>query len=105
MIDVAEKIRAISGQRRYAIARDIYDIHFVSRQNVDIDKSINVLPEKCQIKDIEIRSLQAANFLDRKDEYKKNWERNLEYLILSSMKVDFNKAWDSTVEILNKALK
>jgi predicted nucleotidyltransferase component of viral defense system len=40
---LSEKLRAVSGQRRYAIARDIYDIHYISSQNVDVGQSMNAL--------------------------------------------------------------
>jgi len=102
---LSEKLRAISGQRKYAVARDIYDIYFISRQNVNIEKSIAVLSEKFKSKGIDITKLRVEDFLNRKNDYTVNWERNLEYLIPSTVKVDFNIAWNSAIEILNKALE
>jgi predicted nucleotidyltransferase component of viral defense system len=101
---LSEKLRAVSGQRRYAISRDIYDINFIIGQKVDIEKSINALPKKCEIKGIDIKSVRIENFIKRKDEYKTNWDRNLRYLIPSSTMVEFEGAWNSTVNILKEAL-
>jgi predicted nucleotidyltransferase component of viral defense system len=102
---LSEKIRAVLGQRRYAIARDVYDIHYITGQPVDIEKSINALPIKCEIKGLDIKAMQIENFIDRKDEYKTNWERNLKYLIPSSMKFDFEDAWSGTLNIVKEALR
>jgi|GEM_PF-5141207 len=102
---LSEKLRAVLGQRRYAIARDIYDINFIVGRKVDIEKSINALPKKCEIKGIDIKTVQIENFTKRKKEYETNWDRNLKYLIPSSMMVDFENAWNSTVKILQESLK
>jgi predicted nucleotidyltransferase component of viral defense system len=97
---LSEKLRAVSGQRRYAIARDLYDIHFISGQMVDVENSISALPQKFTAKGIDIRTIRMDQFLNRKDEYKTNWERNLNYLIPSTMMLNFEEAWESTFNLL-----
>jgi len=51
-----------------------------------------------------VKSVEVEKFLDRKDDYKTNRERNLVYLIPSSKKVDFEDARDSTLKVLKKAI-
>jgi predicted nucleotidyltransferase component of viral defense system len=102
---LSEKLRAVSGQRRYAIARDIYDIHYISSQNVDVGQSMNALSKKFEIKGIDIRTVRIENIIKRKAEYKNNWDRNLKYLVPSAAIFDFEEAWNSTLIILKEALK
>ncbi|HJW84128.1 MAG TPA: nucleotidyl transferase AbiEii/AbiGii toxin family protein, partial [Anaerolineae bacterium] len=43
---LAEKIRAVSGQRRFAISRDLYDNHRLVQAGVSVDKAVALLPAK-----------------------------------------------------------
>jgi predicted nucleotidyltransferase component of viral defense system len=101
---LAEKLRAFSGQRKHAIARDIYDIHHISKSNAEIERAIGAFPKKCLVKGIAAEEIDAGNITRRKAEYEDNWRNNLEYLIPTNMKTTFEEAWNTSIELLRKAL-
>ena len=101
----AEKLRAFSGQRKRAIARDIFDLYYLVKKGVDVDSAISAFPAKCQVKGIDSSSLSTDTPRQREPDYRLNWERNLEYLVPSELKVSFEAAWDSALASLDKALK
>src|SRR5574337_599531 len=43
---LAEKLRAICGQRRHAIARDLYDVRELIRRGTDLGEALVMLPAK-----------------------------------------------------------
>lgn len=43
---MGEKVRALIGQRRYAISRDLYDIYSVSQSGVDEAGIRTAMPSK-----------------------------------------------------------
>lgn len=45
---MAEKLRAGLGQRRYAVSRDLYDIHFLLAQGIEEDRVRAALPSKLE---------------------------------------------------------
>jgi len=99
-----EKLRAISGQRRWAIARDIYDLHFLSKSGVDIDAALHAFPQKCAAKGISYTELDTSRIEQREQEYYVNWRNSLEYLVPASMRVSFAEAWDTSLKLLSAAL-
>jgi len=101
---LSEKLRAFSGQRRHAIARDIYDIHHVSKSNAEIERALNAFPKKCQVKGIIPADIDTDHVIRRRSEYEDNWRNNLEYLIPANMNTTFEEAWDTSIELLRKAL-
>lgn len=101
----AEKLRAFSGQRKHPIARDIFDLYYLVKGGVDVDKSVSAFPAKCRAKGIDSASLNTATVLERKEDYRLNWQRNLEYLVPRELKIPFEDAWSSGISSLNKALK
>ncbi len=101
---LAEKLRAFSGQRRYAIARDLYDIRFLSDASVRIAEVLGAFPKKCAVKGMEVRNIDLATIVRRKSEYEANWENNLEYLIPENLKVPFEDAWAVSIDLLRKAI-
>ncbi|MGD0337498.1 MAG: nucleotidyl transferase AbiEii/AbiGii toxin family protein [Bacteroidota bacterium] len=101
---LVEKVRAFSGQRRYALSRDIFDIHYLSLQKVDISAVIKAFEEKCRVKDLKIDELSLSKVKNRKEEYRTNWKNQLEYLIPKSIQIPFDEAWAVSVELLGKAL-
>lgn len=100
---LVEKLRAISGQRRFAIARDLYDIQFLSKTTVEIDKVLKGFPEKCKVKGINIHEINLEYFKQRQPDYEANWKNNLEYLIPENIKVSFKDAWNTSVLLLELA--
>lgn len=101
---LVEKLRAFSGQRRYVVSRDIYDIHQISQQVKYSEQLRNAFEEKCIAKGIQLNEIDIDRILDRKPDYEINWKNNLDYLVPLSMKSTFADAWDTSIELLAKIL-
>lgn len=102
---LVEKLRALSGQRRFAIARDLYDIQFLSTTSVNVEDVLKGFPRKCEIKGFKVSDIVIEKIKQRKPEYETNWKNNLEYLIPDKMKIIFEDAWDTSFTLLEKAIK
>jgi len=97
---LAEKLHAFSGQRKRPIARDIFDIQHLLRHGVNVEAVRRVFAAKCRVKGIDVMSLDAKTIVARKEEYRRNWERNVEYLVPCSVRVSFEDAWQlATAEL------
>ncbi|HYQ85868.1 MAG TPA: nucleotidyl transferase AbiEii/AbiGii toxin family protein [Bacteroidota bacterium] len=101
----AEKLRAFSGQQKHAIARDVFDLYYLMKRGVDLERAISVFPEKCKTKGIDRASLSLDTPRNRQEDYRLNWERNLEYLVPRELKIPFDDAWNSALASLEKALE
>lgn len=101
---MAEKLRAFSGQRKWAVARDVYDLFMLSKSNVDIEAVLKAFPKKCAAKGIVVAEIEPAKVAERRAEYEKNWQTNLEYLIPATMKAEFAGAWKTALALLKKAM-
>ncbi|MCI0698480.1 nucleotidyl transferase AbiEii/AbiGii toxin family protein [candidate division KSB1 bacterium] len=101
---LSEKLRAFSGQRKHAIARDVYDIYQISKSMADVKKAIGAFPEKCRVKGIIPAEIDFDKVIKRQAEYEANWRTNLEYLIPATMKVTFVDAWNTSLELLKRAM-
>lgn len=78
---LAEKLRAAAGQRRHAVARDIYDIASVVSRGADTEAALSALPRKAAYKGVNL-SDAAARFRARESEYAASWDRTVEHLVL-----------------------
>ena len=87
---LAEKLRAVSGQRRFAISRDIYDIHQLVGQNVSLAAVREALPAK----------LAAKGLTQRRAILEADWERRLAHLLPPQQPVTFAAAWQSVVKLV-----
>ncbi len=105
MVMLVEKLRAFSGQRKFSIARDIYDIYFLLEKKADIQKAINAFSKKCAVKNISLNEIEFDKVIYRKEEYELNWKDNLEYLVPESLKISFDEAWDLAIKLLKQTLK
>lgn len=101
---VAEKLRALSGQRKYAIARDIYDLWSLNKTSVDINRALEAYRKKCKVKGIIPTSKNLERLSGSRDEYESNWKNNLEYLVPADLKCSFPDAWNLSLDLLLKAL-
>ena len=100
---LAEKIRAITGQRHYAIARDLYDIaELLQRHETDRDTLARVLPAKLEIKGISAGPVDLAQWEERKPDYAADWQRNLIYLLAPQMETDFERVWLAVTTLLQE---
>jgi len=98
-----EKLRALSGQRRYAIARDLFDLHFLSDKEVDIEAAVRTFRRKCEAKGLIPENIDIASIRAKRDDFKLNWENNLEYLLPDHLKCPFEDAWENSVSLLERA--
>jgi len=98
---VAEKMRAIAGQRRFAVSRDIYDIYQILTLGVDMDRVYEVLPQKFIAKELDSRQFDVRLLEKRRKEYERDWNNRLNYLILQN-KVDFEEAWQIILNLFKQ---
>jgi predicted nucleotidyltransferase component of viral defense system len=98
---LAEKLRALSGQRRFAIARDLFDIHqLISKGGVSLDVVKPLLVDKFKVKNITLNEHSLENLLARRDEFERDWERSLSFLLPTSENTSFTSAWQTGVNAL-----
>jgi predicted nucleotidyltransferase component of viral defense system len=102
---MAEKLRAVLAQRRFAIARDLYDIHELLRAGVDGARIRAALPVKLEVKNLPLAEVPAERMLSRKDEFLADWTRNLIPLIQPDALPEFEEAWQETAAFLTAVLR
>src|SRR3990170_2671798 len=93
----SEKVRAVCGQRRFAIARDVYDIHWLVQSGVAMVEIFSNLPEKFRHRGVNLNSLRVALLEKRRQEYEHSWRTQLDYLIPNSDLITFEDAWKTTI--------
>lgn len=99
---LSEKVRAICGQRRFAIARDIYDIHRLIQSGVTMAGIFPNLAEKFHHRGVELNSLSMALLEKRRTEYENSWHRQLDYLIPDSETITFADAWHTMIDAVRQ---
>ena len=99
---LAEKIRAVGGQRRFAIARDIYDIHWLMQSGVAPADVIPLLPAKFEVRDLDLAAIDIQKITARHPSFKEDWNRRLSYLVRDARTADFEMAWETTIESLKQ---
>jgi predicted nucleotidyltransferase component of viral defense system len=96
---IAEKLRALSGQRRYAISRDLFDVHqLLNRAGLSLPEVKPLLARKFGAKNMSIDKLNPDHLRDRKDEFELDWERNLLHLIPAGDETSFDQAWGTCLD-------
>jgi predicted nucleotidyltransferase component of viral defense system len=101
---LAEKLRAVCGQRRHAIARDLYDIHELIRREPDLGEALAILPAKFQAKGLAIPGNLLQILDERKPDFERDWERNLTPLLPAADRIPFEEAW-ATVKMAVSAVQ
>ncbi len=96
---LAEKLRAVCGQRRFAIARDIYDVWRLMAHGVDAAPVLQTLPRKSAAKSVSLGGC-LERFEARHEDYRLNWERTLARLVPGES--SFDEAWTATRELVAK---
>ena len=91
---IAEKLRALAGQREYAISRDLFDVAEITRrQSFNVDQLAAALPEKFETKGLTAEEISLSRLESRRDEFERDWERNLVNLLPRGMAGDFVGTW------------
>jgi predicted nucleotidyltransferase component of viral defense system len=101
---LAEKLRAIAGQRRFAISRDLYDIYHLVQAGVALEAVLPLVPVKFKARGVSVAAIDPVQFLGRKPDFERDWQRRLSYLVSDPQVVSFEKAWQVSLELL-QALK
>lgn len=102
---LAEKVRALAGQRQYAIARDLYDVaQLLNRATVDLDLLEKVLLTKMAAKDLP-PFLDLARLEPRREDFRADWHRNLVYLLPPDATMEFDPVWTEVLEFLEEIAK
>ena len=99
---LAEKVRAVSGQRRFAISRDLYDIHNLVQTRPDVERLASILPDKFRAREVDLAALDVSRLEKRRDEYERDWHQRLDYLVPNSQAVDFDQAWSTTLDLIQQ---
>lgn len=103
---LAEKLRAIAGQRKYAIARDVFDISEILRRGHAPDEAVRIFPEKCKRKGLEVGEGTYDRLLARKQDYAASWWGSLEHLLPAYLRREgFEAAWLRAADLLQRALE
>lgn len=98
---LAEKVRALLGQRRYAIARDLYDVaELIARSPVELRELVRALPPKFEVKGLPM-VVDLPWLEGRRPEFKLDWERSLTHL-LPTKAADFEPFWEKVASFLRK---
>jgi len=98
---MAEKIRAVLGQRIFAVSRDLYDI-FSLLDQVDEKRVLEGLPKKLHARGIGADGMGREDLTTRREEYRADWERNLLHLLPPGAGREFHEVWDPVVDYLSR---
>lgn len=99
---LTEKLRAVLGQRKYAISRDLYDIHTLSGKDLDLEDVKSALPAKVAARDVDVDDLSIERMSSRKGEFEDDWHRNLVPLVPEAEQLDFESVWGETLEFVGR---
>lgn len=98
---MCEKIRALLGQRIYAVARDLYDV-FSLIGSVDDHRVIAALPTKINARAVPDTGL--PRMLERRYEFKAHWERDLVALLPPGAERDFDEVWAGVADYVGRVV-
>ncbi|MCY3547372.1 MAG: nucleotidyl transferase AbiEii/AbiGii toxin family protein [Gemmatimonadetes bacterium] len=98
---MCEKIRAVLGQRIYAVSRDLYDI-FSLLDSVDEAGVIAALPTKTDARAVPDNGL--ARLLGRQHEFRAHWQRDLVGLLPPGAERDFDQVWETVSEYVGRVV-
>ncbi len=99
---LAEKVRAVGGQRRFAISRDIYDIHRLVQSGVTVADVVPLLPAKFAARGVDIETLAVERFTARRAAFEDDWNQRLGHLVQDASPVTFDATWETTVDVLRQ---
>lgn len=98
---MAEKLRAIAGQRQYAVARDVYDIARLCGELDDLDAALAAVPAKAALKDLNLTGCDQR-FAARRDEFAASWDRHIAGLLVAADDINFDHAFGTCVDLLGR---
>ncbi|MGD2123676.1 MAG: nucleotidyl transferase AbiEii/AbiGii toxin family protein [Gemmatimonadota bacterium] len=100
---MAEKLRAILGQRIFAVSRDLYDI-FSLLDQVDEKRVLGGFPKKLDVRGLGPEGLGAGRLTGRREEFRADWERNLVHLLPPGGERGFDGVWDPVSDLVARVM-
>ena len=100
---IAEKIRAVGGQRRFAVSRDLYDIYHLVSSGIDLEAVKQILPDKFKARGLSLAAVDMKIIEQRRFEFEKDWERRLNYLVINKG-LGFEVVWKYVLNVLDEIL-
>lgn len=101
---IAEKIRAVAGQRRFAVSRDLYDIYNLVSFGIDKNAVIQILPAKFESRGLSLKGIDIDTLQQRRPEFARDWERRLNYLVINK-NLDFERAWQCVIKLMEEIIE
>ena len=98
---MSEKVRAVLGQRIYAVSRDLYDI-FSLLEHADERKVRGSLPRKLDAREVDLEGAHLDRMTEREDEFRADWERNLAALLPPGAEQEFDEVWVRVAEYVGR---
>lgn len=99
---LAEKLRAVLGQRTYAISRDLYDIFRLTNEGLDLDAVKMAFPKKLSARQIAPEVVSVEHMLARRDDFRDDWDRNLVPLVPEAESLEFEEVWKRTSDFIRR---
>jgi predicted nucleotidyltransferase component of viral defense system len=100
---LAEKVRALTGQRQYAISRDLYDLaELTERGSVDVARVAAALPGKLAGKGVAASRADVERLRQRRDGFRADWQRNLVHLLPPGVTTSFEAAWVRALDFITR---
>jgi predicted nucleotidyltransferase component of viral defense system len=98
---MTEKIRAVLGQRIFAISRDLHDI-FSLVDHVGDEKVLGGLPRKLEARKVDMGAIDMSRLTDRMNEFRADWDRNLVRLLPPGAETGFDEVWERVVKYVQR---
>ena len=82
-----------------------YDIHRLVQTGVEPADVIPLLPAKFEARGLDIATVDVQRIVARRSDFEDDWHRRLSYLVRGELAVDFETAWGTTIEVLQRVEK
>lgn len=98
---MTEKVRAVLGQRIYAVSRDLYDI--CSLLGHADERQVRAgLPRKLDARRVVLEAIHPRRLTERKEEFRADWERSLAALLPPGAERGFAEVWDGVADYVGR---
>ena len=74
----------------------------VKRGRLGLADVISILPSKFSVKGLNIEEIEMDYVENRRDEFERDWDRNLRYLLPTSEDASFEEAWEMLLELFRQ---
>lgn len=99
---LTEKLRAICGQRRFIIARDLYDVFHIAQSDVSLVSVRDALPAKFAAKGIGLPTSIVADLDQKQALFAEDWDKRLAHLLSLGDLSTFGAAWATTRQLVSE---